>query len=191
MSMFPDSKIAANFHCKCTKTRSIICDALDPHFKQPMLEQARFVPFNLLCDESYERGDKVKLLTILAWLYNSSWGTVVTRHIDTVGIIDLTAEGIYTALKTALEAYRLPFSNLLSFTSDTCNVMKRKRNGAISKLRTLQPKVVDINCICHLVSLCAKTATKQLPFKIDELLVDVHYHFRYSVTALQEYADFC
>ncbi len=30
-SMFPDSKIAASFSCKHTKTKSIICDAIDPH----------------------------------------------------------------------------------------------------------------------------------------------------------------
>ena len=55
-------------------------------------------------------------------------------------------------------------------------------------------KVVDIDYICHLENLCVKTATKQLPLKIDKLLVDIHYHFRYSVkrvTAFQEYADFC
>ena len=29
-SMFPDSKIASDFSCKHTKTRAIICEALDP-----------------------------------------------------------------------------------------------------------------------------------------------------------------
>ena len=32
--MFPDSKIAGDFACKRTKTKSIICGALDPHFKE-------------------------------------------------------------------------------------------------------------------------------------------------------------
>ena len=193
-SMFPDSRIATDFRCKHTKTKAIICDALDPHLKEPILELAKAAPFNLLCDESNERGDQVKLLTILVRLYDPAGGMVVTRHIDTVGITDLSAEGIFTALKTALEARQLPFSNLMSFTSDTCNVMKGKKNGVIAKLRTLQPRIIDIDCVCHLVSLCVKTATKQLPLKVDELLVDIYYHFRYSVkriTSLQEYADFC
>ena len=136
----------------------------------------------------------MKLLTILIRLYDPASGMVVTRHVDTVGITDLSAESIFTALKTALEAHQLPFSNLMSFTSDTCNVMKGKKNGVIAKLRTLQPRIIDIDCVCHLVSLCVKTATKQLPLKVDELLVDIYYHFRYSVkriTSLQEYTDFC
>ena len=32
-SMFPDSKIAADFSCKRMKTKAIICDALEPYLK--------------------------------------------------------------------------------------------------------------------------------------------------------------
>ena len=63
--MFPDSKIASDFSCKHTKTRAIICEALDPYHKKPVVENVRDVPFSLLCDESNEKGDSVKLLTIL------------------------------------------------------------------------------------------------------------------------------
>ena len=42
-SMFPDSKITADFACKRTKTKSIMFDALDPHLKDPVIN---------LCDES-------------------------------------------------------------------------------------------------------------------------------------------
>ena len=76
---------------------------------------------------------------------------VVTRHIDTVGITDLTAKGIFTALKKILEARQLPFSDLMSFTSDTCNVMKGQKNGVIAILRTLQPKIIDINFIVFVI----------------------------------------
>ena len=71
---------------------------------------------------------------------------------------------------------------------------ERPKNGVIAKLPTLQPKIIDIYCVCELVSFCVRTATKQLPLKVDELLVDIYYHFRYSVkriALLQEYADFC
>ena len=70
---------------------------------------------------------------------------ITTRHIDTVGIQDLTAQGIFTALKDMIESYGIPLCNLKSFTSDTCNVMKGARNGVIAKLSTVQPKIVDID----------------------------------------------
>ena len=51
-SMFPDSKIAADFSCKRTKAKAIICDALKPYLKIPVIEYLRTSLFNLLCDES-------------------------------------------------------------------------------------------------------------------------------------------
>ena len=144
-SMFPDSKIAADFSSKHTKTKSIICDALDPYLKNPVVESLKTTPFNLMCDESNDKGDRCKLLTILVRLFDSRTESIVTHHLETVGITDFTAEGIFSALKDTLEKYNLPLTNLVSFTSDTCNVMKGERGGVIAKLRSVQPK--SLMCI--------------------------------------------
>ena len=61
-------------------------------------------------------------------------------------------------------------------------------------MRESQSSIIDINCICHLLNLCVKSAIKTLPLKVDDLMVDVFYHFKNSVkrvTALHEYASFC
>ena len=55
-------------------------------------------------------------------------------------------------------------------------------------------KVLDVHCICHVVSLCVKSVVKVLPIKVDEILVDIYYHFHNSVksiASLKEYAEFC
>ena len=193
-SMFPDSAIAADFARKRTKTKSIIYDALDPYMKKPVTELLKMSPFSLLCDESNDRGDSVKLLTVLVRFFDPSHEIVVTRHLDTVGLTDLTAEGIFSALVQTLHKYNVPFSHLISFVSDTSSVMKGIRGGVIAKLRGVQPKVIDVHCICHLVSLVVKATVKTILIKVDELLVDVYYHFHHSVkrvTSLKEFADFC
>ena len=64
-SMFLDSKIPADFSCKHTKTKSIVCDALGPYLKDPVVESLKSTPFNLICDESNDKGDQCKLLTVL------------------------------------------------------------------------------------------------------------------------------
>ena len=91
--MFPDSKIAGDFSCKRTKTRSIVCHALEPHFKKPLVELAKVAPINVLCDESNDRGDAQKLLTVLVRLYEPTAGKIATRHLDTVGITDFFRVG--------------------------------------------------------------------------------------------------
>ncbi len=81
--MFPDSRIASSFACKHTKTEAIICDAMDPHLKKPIIDLARDSPFNLLCDESNDKGDQVKFLNILIRIFEPLNSRVVTRHLDT------------------------------------------------------------------------------------------------------------
>ena len=93
-AMFRDSKIAADFGCKHTKTKAISCDALDP-YKNPVVEMAQATSFNLLCDESNDKGAPVELLTILVLIFDSVNGVLATRHLDTVAIVDLTVSGIF------------------------------------------------------------------------------------------------
>lgn len=81
-SMFPDSAIASDFACKRTKTKAIICDALDPHMKTTVIDIVKCTSFSLLCDESNDRGDSVKLLTILVRFFDPVGEIVVTRHLD-------------------------------------------------------------------------------------------------------------
>lgn len=148
---------------------------------------------SLLCDESNDKGDSVKLLTVLIRAYESNNSMIRTRHLETVGITDLTANSIFDFIEEVILKYGLDFSNMISFASDTCNVMKGSRKGVISKLRAKQPKIINIHCICHLVS-SVKSAVKTLPLKVDELLVDIFYHFHHSVKrvlSLHDYADFC
>ena len=174
--LFPDSKIAASFGCGHTKTKAIYCDALDPHFKKPVIGTAMTQPFSLLCDESNDKGAQVKLLTILIRLSDAQNGFVVTHPLETIGPADLTASGIFAALENALHKYNIQFNIMLSFASDTCDVMKGVKKGVVAHLREKQPKVIDIHCACHLVSLTVKAAIKILPLKVDEVLVDIYYH---------------
>ena len=37
-NMFPDSAIASSFSCGHTKTKSIVCDALDPYYNKPIVD---------------------------------------------------------------------------------------------------------------------------------------------------------
>ena len=96
--MFPDSKIASDFGCKHTKTKAICCSALEPHYKKLVVEMAQATTFNPLHDESNDKGAPVELLTILVRIFDSVNGVLATRHLDTVAIIDLTANCIFAGI---------------------------------------------------------------------------------------------
>ena len=84
----------------------------------------------------------------------------------------------------------IPWSNLIAFSSDNCSVMKGKHNSVLSRIRNVQPEVLDIGCICHLANLCCVAAVKQLPLPVEELLIDVYFHFSHSAKRKEEYREF-
>lgn len=55
--------------------------------------------------------------------------------------------------------------------------MKGNKNGVIAKIREKSPGVIDVGCICHLANLCCKAAFKNFPLCVDDLLVDIYFHF--------------
>ena len=64
----------------------------------------------------------------------------------------------------------------------------------IAKLSVKQPKFIDVHCICHVVDLCVKSVVKALSLKVDDLLVEMYYHFYCSVkrvASLSEHVGFC
>ena len=61
--------------------------------------------------------------------------------------------------------------------SDTTNVMKGARSGVQKLIKNEIPTLYDVGCICHLADL---TALKALPVDIDQLFIDIFYHFHRS-----------
>ena len=55
-------------------------------------------------------------------------------------------------------------------------MMKGNRGGVISKLRSVQPKIVDLGCVCHLANPAVGAALKKSLFDIDDLLCDIYNH---------------
>jgi hypothetical protein len=56
--LFPDSKIAANFKCKRTKSKSIVTNALAPHFHKNLVDDLKVNSFSLIIDETTDLSTK-------------------------------------------------------------------------------------------------------------------------------------
>ena len=97
-------------------------------------------------------------------------------------------------IENVLQSRNIPWCNMIAFNSDTANVMFGKKNSVVSRLKQVQPFLIDLGCICHLQNLCVAAAVKSLPVNIDDLLVDIFYQFHYSVkrkAVFREYQEFC
>ena len=76
--------------------------------------------------------------------------------------------------------FPMHFLNETYFCSDSASVMVGRYNSVLSRVLNVQPDVFSLGCTCHLAALCAAAGLKALPASIDNLLIDIFYHFKHS-----------
>ncbi|CAC5378676.1 unnamed protein product [Mytilus coruscus] len=65
-----------------------------------------------------------------------------------------------------------------------------KNNSVLTRVQEKSPNVFNVGCVCHLANICAQKAVKTLPLPVDELLIDVFFHFYHSSKRKEEYNSF-
>ena len=122
-------------------------------------------------------------------LWNEAARQPVTRFLAMPVCNIATAEALFDALAKELESRNIPWTNLVGYASDTASVTVGAHNSVLSRIRSTQPKVFSLGCLCHLAALYAAAALKMLPVSVDELLIDIFYHFKHSAKGWSAYAD--
>ncbi|CAC5378250.1 unnamed protein product [Mytilus coruscus] len=103
----------------------------------------------------------------------------------------LPKEGnIFEQLKQTLTNDTIPWISVLSFESDNCSVMMGKNNSMMTRIKEKSPDVFDFGCVSHLVNLCAVAGVKALLVSVDDILVDIYYHFHHSSKRKEQYKEF-
>ena len=96
----------------------------------------------------------------------------------------LGEQSVCWPVESSFSARGIPWENVMAFSSDDCSVMKGCHNSVQTKIKAVQPQVLDIGCICHLANMCCQQGVKHLLLPVDELLIDVFYHFAHSAEFL-------
>lgn len=186
--MYSDSEIAKKQSCGRMKSTMIVKNCLDPTYRDPVVDHCRKYKFSLLIDESTDYGCD-KCLVVLVRYFDMQHGAI-TRFLDMPVCNVGTGEAIFEVLDGTFRKFDIPWTNVVAFTSDNCNVMKGTNNSVLSRIKAVQPDVFDVGCICHLANLCCGSAVKQLPIAVDDLLIDIYFHFNKSTKRVEEFKEF-
>lgn len=185
-SMFPDSKIATKFSCGRTKTTQIVKRSLSPSLHQDVVQHLQTQPFSMALDESNDRNSDKSLAILVRYFTDRSYTKFLAMPICNIG----TASNIFDHLQQVFLENDIPWSNLVGFVSDNCSVMTGKHNSVVSRIKEKVPSVFDFGCVCHLANLCAIAGIKTLPLPVEDLLVDVYFHFYHSSNRKEKYKEF-
>ena len=186
--MFPDSRIANEFACGRTKSTAIMKHALGDKLNAEVIKTCQSSPFTILCDGGNDQADR-KYFAIMVRYWDDSIHQTVTRFLAMPVCNVSTAQALFDALSGVLESHNIPWCNVIGYASDTANVMVGARNSVLSRIRQKQPNVFSLGCLCHLAALCAASGLKNLPVSVDDLLIDIYYHFKHSAKRTHEYSE--
>ena len=100
-----------------------------------------------------------------------------------------TASNLFDAVEESLAKHGLDFFKVVSFVSDTTNVMKGVRSGVQKLIKDRNPFLYDAGCICHLANLAVKAGMRALPVDIDQLFIDIFYHFQHTWASILYYLE--
>ncbi|CAM4735805.1 unnamed protein product [Leuciscus chuanchicus] len=131
-----------------------------------------------------------KEFVILTRLYDEATLQVSTRFLEMPTCNVGNAENLYEKLSEALRKRGIPWDNLIAFNSDNASVMKGRHNSVISRLKTSQPHVQDLGCICHLVQLATGCGIRAAQVPVEDILVGIYTHFDRSAKRCEVYKEF-
>ena len=128
IKMFPDSKIAEGFACGATKTQAIIKSALAPALNENVIKACASSPFTtILCDGSNDQ-DVRKYFAIMVRFWDESAHCAISQFLAMPVCNVDTAQAMFD-LSKELECHKIPWSNVIGYTSDTASVMVGKNNS--------------------------------------------------------------
>ncbi|CAM4577119.1 unnamed protein product [Leuciscus chuanchicus] len=163
--------------------------AIAAELEDELAKTCRSQPFSLMCDESNNRKTEKEFI-ILTRLYDEATLQVSTRFLEMPTCNVGNAENLYEKLSEALRKRGIPWDNLIAFNSDNASVMKGRHNSVISRLKTSQPHVQDLGCICHLVQLATGCGIRAAQVPVEDILVGIYTHFDRSAKRCEVYKEF-
>ncbi|KAL8570445.1 hypothetical protein ACOMHN_034480 [Nucella lapillus] len=182
--MFPNCKTAQEFKCARTKATAIT-KCLAKLDVEDSANQMKSGPFVIGTDGSQEGGEKNYPIMVR---FCDSNGYIQSKLLANPTSTDSsTGENIFHLLDDTLTSLGIDWTKCLSLVCDNAATMTGLNKGVISYVRKKTPKVHLAGCVCHLLNLAAKKATKafQGEFDFDDILRQISWYMSQSTNREQ------
>jgi len=119
--------------------------------------------FGLLVDDVTDISVAEQMISF-AQFYNKSGGEVETGFLSINNLLEdspsADASTITNCIIKTMDKFSLDSKKLASFVSDGASVMTGSRSGVATRLKELNPQLINFHCICHRLALaCTDTLT--------------------------------
>ena len=148
--------------------------------------------FSLNIDEAASNS-KCKVLGILVSYFSQQEKSVVIEHLGSISLIRCTAISVFNGVDSIFAENKIPYSNMMSVLLDSCNVMRGKKAGLETLIRTDRaPHLLNIDGdICHHIHNATGVFCK--PFKrwLEDLMAAIFHDFYWSTELREALKNIC
>ena len=172
-----------------TKCTNVIRQGIGLHYVKELIDILRCKRFSIIPDETTDVSSE-KQLAICVMYVDETDLSAVTRFLDIVEVDNSGAHGLYQAIRRVFEEKFIPLSNIIGYSSDTCNVMFGGNLSVSTLLKKDYPHVTAVKCSCHLIHLCAFYACLKLSITLEDLCRNIYSHFSRSSLRQKDFEQF-
>ena len=134
--MFPDSKIAAKYKCKRTKTTHVLTGAVAKVNIEELSKYLKSSWYGIATDGSSDETDKY--LPVLV-RYEGPDGLIQTSLLDMPNInVGPDAQTMFNAIYYVIKGAKLSWDYCMAYSSGNTSSMVRKKNCLLTKIKNAQ-----------------------------------------------------
>lgn len=97
-----------------------------------------------------------------------------------ISVTACDSESLTNAIKKALTEDGLELKKCIGIGTDGASVMMGKHNSVYTRLKSVQPDLILIKCVCHSLHLAASKAVETMPTNLEFLLSETYSWFSRS-----------
>ena len=124
-------------------------------------------------------------------------GLIQTSLLDLPDInVGSDAQTMFVTINNAIKSAKLSWDYCMTYSSDNTTSMVEKSNSLLTKIKNAKQFgqcIFNVGCPCYLAHLCAEKGEKELSLNIEDMIIDIYYHFHRNVkikSTLQDYMEF-
>ncbi|XP_033890693.3 uncharacterized protein LOC117420980 [Acipenser ruthenus] len=149
---------------------------VEPEPQNDVAAVCRRVPFYVSLSRSTKGLGEDKLF-ILVGFFDENLGRNVVQYLNVSDHVSVTGQAMFDFLMETFKKFDIPSDNIVAFSSDNVPPMIDVNDSVISRLKQINPNIINIGYLFNLPDLACKSGIQALSAPIEELISDIYYHF--------------
>lgn len=187
-----DSAIVKDITLERTKCSALIRNVVAATEIEETVKNIRETPFTVLVDESPDIAHKKNFCILVKYMHKGKTRLDLLELLE-LDARDCSAEKVFSLFLGVFQKHDVPLTNCAALACDNANVMIGNNNSFYSRLKSICPWLVLLNCVCHCSAIAASHACAKLPANVKKVLQQSTTFINSSpkrTAELEEFAQF-